>query len=284
MSRHHPIQTGQSHDAEWLITAIERILRPVVRLLVGRISCNAFTNLVRQLYVEEGRQHLNETDPDRRVTKSALALLTGLDTRAISHLEDATQDYSIVDLSPEAAVLGVWADDQTYLDRDSGEPMKLPIYGRGLTFQTLVTRTVGRNVTCPTVLEKLTESGNVEVVDDNYVVLRNKFYVPVRGSERTVLEAGSFAMNRLASALNHNLDHADSDSSEDRWLQQDRWTKRLPPERLEQFRTDIRELIERHIKEAEQAMEPHESPVRTSEHYSAGVGWYYWEKPNGNNQ
>lgn len=262
-----------------MVTSAERILRPIVRLLIGRISCNVFTNLVRQLYVEEGKLNLHETDPGRRVTKSALALLTGLDTRAITNLEEASQDFSILDLSPEAAVLGVWADDETYRDHETGEPIKLPIYGRGLTFQTLVTRTVGRNVTCPTVLEKLSESGNIEVVDDNYVVLKNKFYRPVRGSQRTALQAGSFALNRLATTLNRNLEYADSDASNERWMQQDRWTKRLPPERLKQFRADIRELIERHIVEAEQAMEPHESPVRTSEHYSAGVGWYYWEKP-----
>lgn len=266
-------------DAAWLVSAVERILRPVIRLLVGRVSCNMFTNLVRQLYVEEGRKQLQAEDPDRRITKSALALLTGLDTRAITSLEDSSPEYSIVDLSPEAAVLGVWANEETFRERESGEPMKLPIYGRGLTFQTLVSRTVGRNVTCPTVLEKLTESGNVEIVDENFVVLRNCHYTPIYDSERTFIEAGSFSLNRLANTIGHNMNA--QPNQDPRWLQQDRWTKRLPPDRLEQFRADVRELIEKHISEAERSIDAHDSPIRTNEHFSAGVGWYYWEMPPG---
>lgn len=266
----------QAADAGWLVKAIERMMRPLARMLVGRVSCNVAVDLLKQLYVQEAKNSLRNHEPDRRVTKSALALLTGLDTRAIAALEEAKPDYSIVDMCPEAAVLEVWATDEMFRDPDTGEPLELPIYGRGLSFQTLVTRTVGRNVTCPTVLEKLTESGNIDVVDENFVRLKERFYTPVKESDRTVIEAGSLSINRLIETVNHNM--ISSSSAADKWLQQIRWTMKLPPEQVEQFRKDMRALLEHHLKQAEDAMEPYEAPVRRDNHYSAGVGWYYWEK------
>lgn len=271
------VGSSQQHveDAGWLVKSVERMFRPMVRLLVGRVSCNVLVDLIKQMFVQEARRELRSQDPDRRITKSALALITGLDTRAITALEDSSHEYSIVDLSPEAAVLAVWASDAMFRDEQTGEPRVLPIYGRGLTFQNLVTRTVGRNVTCPTVLEKLTESGNIEVVDDNFVRLKERFYKPVRDSVRTVLETGSLAINRLASTIDHNL--SCDGSSEQKWIQQDRWTRKLSPSRAAALRAEMRTLLERHIAEAEECIEPFEEPVRTENHSSAGVGWYYWE-------
>lgn len=275
----HKVRTSrhQAADAGWLVKAIERMMRPLARLLVGRVSCNVAVDLLKQLYVQEAKRTLKTREPDKRITKSSLALLTGLDTRAIAALEDAKTDYSIVDMCPEAAVLSVWATDSMFRDPNSGQPLELPIYGRGLSFQTLVTRTVGRNVTCPTVLEKLTESGNIEIVNENFVRLKERFYVPVKESDRTFIEAGSFSVNRLMETVIHNM--ASSSNAADRWLQQDRWTMKLPPERIQQFRKDLRALFEHHIKQAEAAVEPYEAPVRRDNHFSAGVGWYYWEKP-----
>ncbi len=269
----------RSEDTGWLIKSIERMFRPMVRLLVGRVSCNVIVDLIKQIFVQEARRELSLSDPGKRITKSALALITGLDTRAITALEDSTHDYSIVDLSPEAAVLGVWATDELFQDPRTGKPVDLPIYGRGLSFQNLVTRTVGRNVTCITVLDRLEESGNIEMLGDNYVRLKERFYVPVNESERTFLEAGSLAVNRLMGTIGYNMEHARQPSA--RWLQQDRWSKRLHPEQLEAFRADLRKLLDRHIKEAEAQIEKFEDPVRTDKHCSAGVGWYYWEENSG---
>lgn len=266
----------QAADTGWLIKAVERMFRPMVRLLVGRMSCNVVVDLIKQLFVHEAKRKLQLEERNRRVTKSALALMTGLDTRMITALEVANHDYSFTDLSPEAAVLEIWANDKTYLDLESGNPRILPIYGRGLSFQTLVTRTVGRNVTCPTVLDRLVESGNVEVVNDNFVALKEKYFSPIKESERTALDAGSFAVNRLASTIEHNMES--QSASNEKWLQQDRWSRKIPAENLPAFRRELRELLDRHIVETEQVMEPHEDPVSTETHCQAGIGWYYWEQ------
>ncbi|NBB92089.1 MAG: hypothetical protein GVY32_02850, partial [Gammaproteobacteria bacterium] len=70
-------------DINWLVEAMTRMARPLVRFAIGRVSCSALVNLIREIYVEEAREYLEEQNPDRKVTRSALALICGMDGRAI---------------------------------------------------------------------------------------------------------------------------------------------------------------------------------------------------------
>ncbi|MFW5816631.1 MAG: hypothetical protein ACOCVP_07215, partial [Wenzhouxiangella sp.] len=87
---------AHKEDINWLVEAMVRMIRPIVRLAVGRVSCSALVNLFRQVYVAEAKAHLAAQNPDRKVTRSALALLCGLDSRAIAALEDnVDKAYSV---------------------------------------------------------------------------------------------------------------------------------------------------------------------------------------------
>jgi hypothetical protein len=267
----------------WLIGAMERMIRPLVRFAVGRVSCSALLELVREIYVAEARRYLEVENPGKRVTTSALSLLCGLDGRAIKACESRDQELALSDVCSEAAILEMWSIDEAFLDADSGEPADLLIHGPHGTFQRLVSRAAGRAVTPQTALDRLLESGNVSLSDDGTRVrLVDPFYMPVAPSERTAIEAGSFAINRLGKAVSHNTTrHNSSDAA---WLQQDRWTHRIPRERLAIVRADLRNLIERHIKEVEKQMEHEELSPSERDECSVGVGWYYWENPQGRDE
>lgn len=264
-----------SAEIDWLVKSVTRMVRPVVRLCVGRMSCNAFINVVKRIYVEEATTYLERENSGKKVTKSALALLSGLDSRAIDGImQENTEPSTAADIRPEAAILEAWAADETYRSPGSEKPMVLPIFGRGLTFQTLVSRVAGRNVTCRTVLEKLIHSNNVRVVDENFVELLHRSYLPVSASERELLETGSAAIGRIARTVSHNME---VDDCTEKWLQQDRWSVKIPCDKLEMLKSDIRSLVETHIQSAEEVLESYEDPVKTRAHCSAGLGWYYWE-------
>lgn len=276
MSKHDKaLENQEAADVGWLVRSVTRMVRPVVRLCVGRMSCNAFINVVKRIYVEEANQFLKRESPDKKVTKSALALLTGLDSRAVnSIMQERNEALTGGDILPEMAIIDVWANDETFLDRHTGNPRILPIYGRGLTFQTLVSRTAGRNVTCPTVLEKLTANNHVRLIDDTHVELLDRFYSAATATEKVIFEAGSFAIGRLAGTVGHNLnEHGEGN----KWLQQERWSIRIPRERVEYIRNEVRALVEEQIRGAERVLEKHEDPVKTNAHCSAGLGWFYWE-------
>lgn len=273
-------RTEDKTQVTWLISAMERMIRPLVRFAVGRVSCRALLELVREIYVTEARRYLEAENPGKRVTTSALALLCGLDGRAIKACEARDQELALADVCSEAAILEMWSIDEAFLEADSGEPADLLIHGPHGTFQRLVSRAAGRAVTPQTALDRLLESGNVRLSEDGTRVrLVDPFYMPVAPSERTAIEAGSFAINRLGKAVAHNtMRH---DSSEVAWLQQDRWTHRIPRERIAIVRAEIRDLIERHIKEVEKQMEHEELSPSERDECSVGVGWYYWESPFG---
>jgi hypothetical protein len=170
----------------------------------------------------------------------------------------------------------MWNKDEDFADPETGEPHELLIHGPHGTFQRLVSRAAGRAVTPQTALERLLESGNVELLDDGMKVrLVDPFYKPVKDSEKTAIEAGSLAINRLGKSVIHNTSRIAEDESP--WLQQDRWSTRIPADRLEEVRQGIRAVLEKHILEVENRMEDEEKKPSESLECSVGVGWYYWE-------
>lgn len=268
---------NQVQDISWLVEAMTRMVRPIVRFAIGRVSCAALVNLVREIYVQEAKIYLQAENPDRKVTRSALALLCGMDGRAIKAFEEnPDRSYVPSDVCSEAAILEMWNKDEDFANPESGEPHELLIHGPHGTFQRLVSRAAGRAVTPQTALERLLESGNVELLDDGMKVrLVDTVYKPVKDSEKTAIEAGSLAINRLGKSVIHNTSRvAESDAP---WLQQDRWSTRIPADRLEEVRKSIRAVLEKHILEVESCMEDEEKKPSESPECSVGVGWYYWE-------
>lgn len=272
-------QSNQGEDVNWLVDAITRMVRPIVRFSMGRISCSALVDLVRQAYVKEARAHLQAQNPDKKVTRSALALLCGMDGRAIKAFEDnASREYAASDVCSEATILGVWKEDKTFQDPETGGPAELLIHGPHGTFQRLVTRAAGRAVTVQTALEKLVDSGNVRLSEDGtHVTLIDPYYQPVKQSERAAIEASSLAVSRLGATLQHNLNRFDEGQAP--WLQQDRWCTRIPADRLDAIRAEMRSVLNRHILEIEDYLDQEEKSAAEPDEAMVGVGWYYWEKP-----
>ncbi|MDZ7791344.1 MAG: DUF6502 family protein [Xanthomonadales bacterium] len=270
-------QGQQGQDISWLVDAMTRMVRPIVRFAVGRVSCAALVNLVREIYVEEAKVYLQSENPDRKVTRSALALLCGMDGRAIKAFEDnPDREYAPSDVCSEAHILEMWNNDEAFLDED-GDAAELLVHGPQGTFQRLVSRAAGRAVTPQTALDRLLESGNVELTDnDTRVRLVDPFYKPVKDSEKTAIEAGSLAINRLGRAVVHNTSRVPEGATS--WLQQDRWSFRIPKDRLDVIRAEVRAILESHIVEMEQYLESEEKKPSEANDSSVGIGWYYWEE------
>lgn len=270
-------RVNERGDINWLMESMTRMIRPIVRFAVGRVSCSALVNLVREIYVLEGREYLRAERPDRRVTRSALALLCGMDGRAIKAFEDLEhREYTPSDICSEASILETWVTDEDFQDPETGKPAELLIHGPQGTFQRLVSRAAGRAVTPQTALDQLLESGNVSLNEaQTHVRLIDPSYMLVPSSQKSAIEAGSFAINRLGTAVTHNT----SATGEERppWLQQDRWSMRIPKQRLDLIRTEIRQVLLKHIDEVEEFLESEEKEPSPGVECSVGVGWYYWE-------
>jgi hypothetical protein len=168
----------------------------------------------------------------------------------------------------------MWTSDPFFLDPETGNPARLPIVGKGRTFQTLVLRSIGRNITVKTVIGRLQASDNLKVVQEDVekVELLSKIYSPISSDRAKQTEVGLIEASRVLSAVIHNM-RADAET---RVPQQGRWTYRLDPDRYKEFRMKARQLLDKQIKEGESLLEDFEEPAKVPGQITVGIGWYQW--------
>ena len=263
-----------SSDSASITNAVGLVLRRIVRLLVGTVSFPALVEILKTLYVEEAEKKINRSGS--KPTMSALALLTGLDTRVVSAVMNKDYDISLEpkNICAENALLDMWANDPFFIDSETKKPLVLPIEGRGRTFQGLVLKSIGRNITIKTVLDKLLASGNIRTISDGIeqVEMLSLFYSPITNDRANMTDIAFIESSRVLSAAIHNME-SDIDS---RVPQQGRWTYRLSPKRYKEFRKEARLLLQKQIKEGEALLENFEDPQKQPGQLTVGIGWYQW--------
>ncbi|AKS41364.1 hypothetical protein WM2015_985 [Wenzhouxiangella marina] len=266
-----------AQDMSWLVRVAERMLRPVARLLVGKLSATVAITILKEAYIAEATRKMRREQPGRRITKSALALWTGLDTRAISQLETRKRPEVMPahELCPEAAVLHAWNTEARYRDRKTKQPKDLGVYGRGVSLQTLVSRVAGRNVTSTTVLDKLAQNGNLKLVPGDNVRLINPNYVPTTDEEQKMLEATADSIGRHMETVAHNME---SDKAKGDWVQNEIGSARIPAEDLPELRKAMTSLLNEQGKAADKAIKQAQASGKRVSNQSVAVGYYYWEE------
>lgn len=273
-------QQAEQIDQEFskVLRAAGRVMRAVARLLVARIPCNRAIELLKQAYVDEARARLEQDG--KRVTQSALAVMTGLDSRQIKAVQKKRDEFIEPQKAmgwPEPQVLEFWNRQAQYLD-EHNNPRELSIYGPAPSFQALAQNTGGYGVTIHDLLERLVAAGSVEYVGTNTVRMVDRCYQPVKADAQTALDNGSLAMDHLARTVSNNaLPHDEAP----RWHQQDRWSTHLPREKMPEFRRELREVLQKHTRLIEDHLEEHEDLGRDDpgQRAAAGFGLFYWEEP-----
>jgi len=267
-------KTSGSSESVSITDAVGLVLRRIVRLMVGTISFPALIEILKSIYVEEAEKKIKRTGS--KPTKSALALITGLDTRVVSSVIGKDYDIALApkNICAENALLDMWASDPFFTDEESQDPLVLPIEGRGRTFQGLVLRSIGRNITIKTVLDRLLSSGNIKTIFDgtDKVEMLSLFYSPITNDRANMTDIAFIESSRVLSAAIHNM-NSDIDS---RVPQQGRWTYRLSPTRYKEFRKEARLLLQKQIKEGEALLENFEDAQKQPGQLTVGIGWYQW--------
>lgn len=274
-SEQHAPASGRQMDL--LLNAANRILRPVARLFLGRLPCDVAVKLLKLAYVEEGRKKLERESADKKVTKSALALLIGLDTRVIGNLEK--QARAPIDLSqslPYSSVLSMWVIGDEWRNPETGRPRKLGVYGQGLTFQTLVAKSIGKNISYQKVLDDLVREGNIALTDGGRnVMLLSNTYQALSHNEAVTLKTGSLAINFTCRMVDHNAKLAEG---EPRWPAHIFWADHVPLDRMPEVREKIQKLIAEHAEDYEHKLEPLAGKPSEKPTMTAGIELFYWEK------
>lgn len=254
-----------------LLKTAEKVIRPVVRLLLGHgVGHHAMTELCRRVFVEESELLL--VRKQQRPTVSAISGMTGLSRKEVARLQsDDAEDLTEVSRRRHRVVqcISGWVNDPEF--QADGHAGVLPLQGSTGSFAQLVRR-YGGDVTPSALLTLLSDSGNVRVSDDR-VELVTEAYLPM-ATPLERLEIFGTDGAELLQTIEHNL-FADSG---ERRFQRKVSTTRLDPKALNDFKAlnehASMELLERF----DSWLAQHESPEHSDSAVYVAVGIYLYEQ------
>ena len=280
----------QRNQPNWLFQAIFEVISPIVRLLIGTLNYSQFCEILRLAYVREAKRIIENRNDSTRITKSELSLLTGIDSRQLpseSHLVDTSKKFSLIEsfgqtelhLYPESEILGLWQKQTEYLSADFAKKKIIPITGKRNSFEALVRKFYTRGVTIQSVLARLQAYGNVEVIEQDFVRLKNKIYIPMHQDKEELLKVGLIHLHHLADTIsNNNMQEND----ECKFFQRHVRSVGIRQEDFTIIRKSLSKDLLKSLLSCETKIVAVESEQENSGNNYCGVGFYYFEHTDAN--
>ncbi len=266
--------------SELLSTAVSRILRALIRVLVRHgVSYHAFADFAKWIYVDMAMDTDEFGVAGRKQSISRAAVLTGLSRKEVVRVRRLPRpaDHASAKKPNRAArVIAAWLREPDFLDGD--EPAVLPIEGDGATFSELVRRYSG-DVTAGSILYELTRVGAVERLADGRVRLVAHAYIP-QVSDPDMLRIFGSDVSDLVSTIDQNLN---PETSQQPWFQRKVVFDNLPDNVLPEFRDLSAKQAQSLLEMWGHWLARHDRDVNPSVEGSgrnrAGIGIYYFEEP-----
>lgn len=186
-----------------LVTALTRLLRPLVRLLIGQgVTYPMLSGILKSIYVQVGEAEFPIAG--KAQTDSRITLLTGVHRKDVKRLRGRQQP---LDSLPERVSLGaqlvvVWTTDPRFLT-DGGKPRdleRLPGATGTPCFEDLV-RTINKDIRPRAVLDEWLRLGVVTAVDDDRVHLHTDAFVPEEGFDEKAHYFGQNLRDHIAAGV-----------------------------------------------------------------------------------
>jgi len=282
-----PVQNEHLQDASVLTRAVENLFRKLIRFLLGRITLVKLQEMIRYIFVEEAENKLKRENPEKNISLTKLALLSGIDTRTLTKVRNSEgyrqplyrESKFLREFTPGAAILDFWSSRQPFVDARSGKPKILNISGEGGSFEMLFSGCIrGRGVTAKSLLQRLAESGAVEIDNEKgKVKLLKRSYLPSSsGDQQGSIQMGFSAIGNMLDTVIHNVESLDTGA--DRLYQQGAWTYRLSPHNREAVRSSLRQLLAETDKEARKIFTEFEDINASPEQITSGISLFYFEE------
>jgi hypothetical protein len=264
-----------------LVTALRRLLRPLVHLLVARgITFPFLSNLLKQVYVDVAERDFPLDGKPQTVSR--ISVLSGVHRKDVRRLLDEAEPDATSVKPPRAVSMGArlistWMDEQRFRDAD-GHPRAL---SRGssaesaaeeATFETLV-ETVHRGDVRPrVVLDELLRIGVVEVDDKGFISLKTEALVPTGAFDELAYYFGRNLRDHIA-ASSHNL-AGDQPPQPERALYHDRLSQASADQLRDLARSRAMDVLRELNSEA--ARLSSEDVARGDADQRVTVGFYFW--------
>lgn len=261
-----------------LHTAVARILRPLVRILLKNgISYRTFADIARSQFVEIAQKEFGIEG--RKQSVSRVAVITGLTRKEVTRLLkfSVPSDREKSDrYNRSTRAISGWRRDRDFFN-SMGRPDILAVSGPGKTFQQLVARYSG-DIPYRAVLDELLRAGIVECPDENRVKLIKQAYLP-RGDEAMKIHILGIDTSYLIDTISHNLQGGESEAFFQRKVLYDN----LPDEVLPTLRRLSSKSAQALLEKLDKWLSGHDRDINPQVEgegrNTAGIGIYYFEAP-----
>lgn len=190
--------------------AFRQLMRPLVSFsLKHGISVNQFYIWLKALYVDAAEDLKIE---GRKQTTSRIAVLTGLDRKDVAKLRVLNQEseqlvnQSTKKINRALRAVNTWTQNPLFIDEDNN-PKKLAIWGEEDSFEHLM-KISGGDIPVRAVLDELLRSSTVVEVEDGYITLVQKSYIPTEEQTEQFTLMGQ-ATEDMLSTIIHNIENKD---------------------------------------------------------------------------
>ncbi len=192
-----------------LVTAIRKLLRPLVRLMLAyQITYPFIINLLKSTYVEVAEEEFRVGD--KRPSDSRVNLLTGVHRKDVKRLRSEPDRHSQVprNISIGAQLISVWLGSEQFTDT-AGRPIPLPLRNatnpvNSASFDDLVELVCKQDIRPRVILDEWLNIGVATLDPENCVVLNTGAFTPQRGFDEKAFFFGKNLHDHL-SASTHNL-------------------------------------------------------------------------------
>ena len=271
-----------------LTRGIERLLRKLIRFLIGKMSLVRLQEMIKFIYVEESERKMRLDKPGRDVSLTNLALLTGLDTRTLSKVRNDEKyrkplhemDRFFKTMTPESRVLDLWTSRPEFKSEDSNEPERLKLSGSGSSFDKLVKDAVSsRGITTKSMLKILLDSKAIILHKESQEVeLIERIQAPYKsGNHWGVLDVGIMQLCNLLDAVFHNY-YAAKYGNSAQFFGKSCWTNRLSRANRDEFERSVRKFLTKTYKTLRDQIGEMEEIEAEDNQITAGVHMYYFEE------
>lgn len=194
-----------SHPA--LVQAIQRLLRPLARLLMAfGMDFPAFSKLAKAVFVDVAARDF--PSDGGAISDSRVSLLSGVHRREVKRLRAELMQHHLAPppaVSLGAQIVGRWCAHPAFLDhRRRPAPLpRLASAGGEVSFESLVAG-VNKDIRPRAVLDEWLRLGVARIDEEDRVHLAEAAFIPARGMEEKAFYFGKTLADHMAAGV-HNL-------------------------------------------------------------------------------
>lgn len=214
MDKRNTLATNTAAPSKAVISAIKKLLRPLVRLLMSfQITLPFLVELLKEVYVDVAEKDFPLDN--KKQTDTRISMLTGVHRKDTKRLRSREQEDIPLDKNVSIGVqlATKWISDPLYKD-ENGKPRLLPLksdkiesdkeQNNEIDFEHLVQSVAKHDMRARVILDEWLRLGVAELIDDKWVKLNEEGFIPSKGIDEKAYYLGMNIADHLE-ASSQNL-------------------------------------------------------------------------------